>query len=134
MQFLDFRKVLHYSGGGGWTKPEQVGHSSSNVARQLQNVADQIIRAALKLGTRNSHQHHWDCLVQFVQDILEVPFVLPLDTHMVIMFLSYLFDQGKRYSTLLNYLAGINHNLKMRGMPDCSSSFMGEFEDIFYLW
>ncbi len=50
-------------------------------------------------------------------------FVLSLDMHTVIMFLSYLFDQGKRYSTLLNCLAGINHNLKLRGMPDCSSPF-----------
>ncbi len=53
-----------------------------------------------------------------------MPFILPLDTHVFIMFLSYLFDQSLSYSTILNYAGAINYHSKSSSLPDYSDSFI----------
>ncbi len=84
-------------------------------AQQLQDVANHVLQAALKPSTSKAYQPHWDSFVQFVMQFLKSPFQLPIDIHVLIMFLSYLFEQGKGYSTILGYLSGVGYHMKFEG-------------------
>jgi hypothetical protein len=55
---------------------------------------------------------------------LGIHFDLPLDKHVILLFLAHLFDTGKKYSTILGYLSALNYNLKMRSFSGCSNSFV----------
>ncbi len=123
MQFLDFRKRQTYK-SESWVEYEQNGHSISSVTRELQIVVDQILAAAHKPSTSKTYDHHWEYFKQFVENILSMPFEPPIETHVVIMFLAYLFDQCKKYCTLLNYLVAINYQFKIRSLPYCNNSFV----------
>ncbi len=56
--------------------------------------------------------------------VLNKQFQLPIETHDIIMFLSYLHDNGRKYGTLLRYLSAISFHLRMKSLSDCCSSFM----------
>ncbi len=56
--------------------------------------------------------------------VLNKQFQLPIETHDIIMFFSYLHDNGRKYGTLLGYLSAISFHLRMKSLPNCCSSFM----------
>ncbi len=93
-------------------------------AQQLQDVVNHVLQAALKPSTSKTYQHHWDSFVQFVTQFLNSPFHLPIDIQVLIMLLSYLFEQGKGYSTILGYLCGVSYHMKLRGASDICASFL----------
>ncbi len=100
------------------------GNPRKDVTTELQVVATHVLAAALKPATTRSYLHYWERFVYFVSKILLFPFILPLDTHVFIMFLSYLFDQSLSYSTILYYVGAINYHLKLRSLPDYSDSII----------
>ncbi len=67
------------------------GNPREDVTTELQVVATHVLGVALKPPTSRSYLHHWERFVHFVRKILLLPFILPLDTHVFIMFMSYLF-------------------------------------------
>ncbi len=91
---------------------------------KFQLIGSRVINAAVKPSTARNYQHHWERFRHFVMTVLLLPFQLPLDTQIIIMFLSYLYDQGLTYSTILSYVVAINHNLKIRSYQGCSDSFL----------
>ncbi len=77
-------------------------------AQQLQDVANHVVQAVVKPSTSKTNQHHWDSCVQFVAQFFNSSFQLPIDIQVLIMFLSYLFEQVKGYSTILGYLCDVS--------------------------
>ncbi len=90
-------------------------------AQQLQDVLQ-----ALKTSTSKTYQNHWDSFVQFVKQFLNSPFQLTIDIQVLIMFLSYLFEQSKGYSTILVYLCGVtvSYHMKLRVAANICASVL----------
>ncbi len=60
--------------------------------------------------------------------VLNKHFQLPIEMHDIIMFLSYLHNNGHKYGTWLEYLSAISFNLRMKSLSDyCSSLIVSKF-------
>ena len=73
--------------------------------------------------TQDAYLHHWNALTSFMSDILHTKTELPINTHVVALFISHLYSKNLQYSTIRTYVSAISYVHKMTANTDPTTSF-----------
>ena len=84
---------------------------------------DRLINLSMAPSTHQAYQQGMSAFDEFCKKF-GLSNSLPVDVNVVQHFVAYLSLQGKAYSTVRTYLAGLGSKHKLNGLPDPTGSFL----------
>ncbi len=99
-------------------------HPATPTSIHLQAVATSLLQSSIKPTTASMYQHHWTCLVRFMEEILHTPFEPPLSPNDLALFIAYLHTNNLKHSTVLTYISAISFYHKLHNFPDPQDTFL----------
>ena len=77
-----------------------------------------IYEAAIGQLSHSTYLHHWNTLIHFGLNVLQININLPVQIGTICLFITHLYSLGLRYTTIRNYASAITFVHKISGWAD----------------
>jgi site-specific recombinase XerD len=90
----------------------------------LINTAELLLDAAIAPNTKSTYSTAMQQMLIFLDKYFPKAELVDFTVEKIVLFIAYLFEEGKSPYTISTYLAALSYYLKFKGKPDITNNFI----------